>query len=70
MASEMEEVVIERALVLVPATIIVSCFSADLEGDDWSVTLMVKVEVPAVVGVPEITPVAALKLKPTGKEPS
>jgi hypothetical protein len=34
-----------------------------------SVTVTRKVYVPAVVGVPEITPVAALKLNPGGGEP-
>jgi hypothetical protein len=29
----------------------------------------VKFEVPTVVGVPEITPVAALKVRPAGSEP-
>ena len=34
-----------------------------------SVTLTVKFEVPAVVGVPLITPVEALRERPAGKEP-
>jgi hypothetical protein len=34
-----------------------------------SVTRTVKLEVPAVVGVPDIIPVPAAKLKPAGKVP-
>jgi hypothetical protein len=34
-----------------------------------SVTLTVKFEVPAVVGVPLITPVEELSKRPAGKEP-
>jgi len=34
-----------------------------------SVTVMIKVYDPAVVGVPEITPVAALRINPGGGEP-
>ena len=34
-----------------------------------SVTFAVKVEVPDVVGVPEIAPEAAFKLSPAGSEP-
>jgi hypothetical protein len=34
-----------------------------------SVTLMVKLEVPAVVGVPDITPVLAARVRPAGREP-
>jgi hypothetical protein len=34
-----------------------------------SVTVTMKVYVPAVVGVPEITPVAGLRLSPVGRVP-
>ena len=34
-----------------------------------SVTLIVKVLIPVVTGVPEMTPVAALRLRPVGSEP-
>jgi hypothetical protein len=34
-----------------------------------SVTWTVKLKVPMVVGVPEITPVAALSVKPVGSDP-
>ena len=39
------------------------------EGPVASVTVTKKVYVPAVVGVPEIVPVAAAKVSPGGKEP-
>jgi hypothetical protein len=37
--------------------------------DCESVTFTVKLEVPAAVGVPEITPVAELRVRPPGKLP-
>ena len=37
--------------------------------DSESVTCGVKLNVPAVVGVPEITPVRALRLRPVGSVP-
>jgi hypothetical protein len=49
--------VIERAFVAVCAVV------------DESRACTVKEEVPAVVGVPEITPVEAFKLNPAGNEP-
>jgi hypothetical protein len=42
---------------------------AEVAGEPESVTLTVKLEVPAVVGVPEITPVAAVSVRPAGSEP-
>jgi len=42
---------------------------AEVAGEPESVTLTVKLEVPAVVGVPEITPVAAASVRPAGSEP-
>ena len=51
--------VIDRALVAVPAVGVVE-----------SVTLTVKLVVPGVVGVPEITPVTALRVKPAGRLPT
>ena len=38
-------------------------------GDSESLTCTVKFEVPAVVGVPEITPLLAPRVKPAGKLP-
>ena len=38
-------------------------------GVSESVALMVKFFVPSAVGVPEITPVLALRLKPAGRVP-
>ena len=39
-------------------------------GGDWeSLTCMVKLEVPAVIGVPEIIPLLAFSVKPAGKLP-
>jgi hypothetical protein len=38
-------------------------------GVSESVTVTVKLEVPAVVGVPDITPVEALRIRPAGKLP-
>jgi hypothetical protein len=35
-----------------------------------SVTVTVKLEVPAVVGVPEMTPVAGAKVRPVGRVPT
>ena len=35
-----------------------------------SVTLAVKLEVPAVVGVPDTTPVDAFSVRPAGSEPA
>ena len=42
---------------------------ADICGDDISVTFIVKVEAPAVVGVPEIFPVVVANVNPAGKVP-
>ena len=47
--------VMEKVWVAVPAAL--------------SVTCMVKLTVPATVGVPEMTPVEALRLNPAGNEP-
>ena len=39
-------------------------------GGDWeSLTCTVKLEVPAVIGVPEIAPLLAFSVKPVGKLP-
>ena len=35
----------------------------------WSVAVMLKVTFPALVGVPEITPVAPLRVSPSGSVP-
>ena len=42
---------------------------AEVAGEPESVTLTVKLEVPAAVGVPEIAPVAAVSIRPAGNEP-
>ena len=42
---------------------------AEVAGELESVTLTVKLEVPAAVGVPEIEPVAAVSVRPAGSEP-
>ena len=42
---------------------------AVLELDSESVTFTVNVKVPGAVGVPEITPVAEVRVKPAGKLP-
>lgn len=42
---------------------------AELAGDEESDTCTVKLDVPAVVGVPVIAPLVAFKLKPAGKVP-
>ena len=44
-------------------------FVALCGGFSESVTLMVKLKVPEDVGVPEITPVEALRASPGGREP-
>ena len=46
-----------------------SAFVAFCAGLPESVTMAVKLYVPVAVGVPEITPVAALSNRPGGKEP-
>ncbi len=45
-------------------------FVADCGGFSESVSLTVKLKVPEDVGVPEITPVVALRTSPAGKEPA
>jgi len=51
------------------ATVMLRFAEAEVAGEPESVTLTVKLEVPAVVGVPEITPVAAASVRPAGSEP-
>lgn len=46
-----------------------NCFVGFCWGVPESVACTVKVAVPAVVGVPEITPVAAFNVKPAGSAP-
>ena len=41
----------------------------DLAGEDESFTWTVKLDVPSIVGVPEIAPVEAFNDKPEGKVP-
>ena len=55
-----------------PATFIVilSGFVAVSRGVEESVTLTVKLDIPDVVGVPEITPVLGVSLSPAGKVPT
>jgi hypothetical protein len=45
-------------------------FVAVTAGVLWSETLTVKSAVPMAVGVPEITPVAALSVSPAGSAPA
>jgi len=51
------------------ATVMLRFAEAEVAGEPESVTLTVKLEVPAVVGVPEIAPVAAVSVRPAGSEP-
>jgi hypothetical protein len=44
-------------------------FVAVCAGEDESVTVTVKVELPAVVGVPVMAPVEAARLSPAGSDP-
>jgi hypothetical protein len=56
--------------VVAAVTVMASDFVATCAvGAVESVALIVKLKVPEVVGMPEIVPVAALKFKPTGKDP-
>ena len=50
--------------------VIESAFVALCGGFSESVTLTVKLKVPEDVGVPEITPVEALRASPGGREPA
>ncbi len=45
-----------------------NCFVADFLGEDESSTLTVNVDVPVVVGVPDIAP-ELFKLRPAGRLP-
>ena len=58
--------VIERAGMIV----MLKAFEAVSAGVLESVAVTVKLAVPAVVGVPEITPVAPARAKPVGSEPA
>ena len=42
---------------------------ADSAGTDVSVTVTVKLDVPAEVGAPEITPLVPIRLRPAGRPP-
>jgi hypothetical protein len=56
--------------VVAAATVMASDFVAVCAVDvAESVTLIAKLKVPEVVGVPEIDPVAALKFIPAGRDP-
>ena len=50
-------------------TVMLSGAIAVAGGDSESLTCTVKLAVPAVIGVPEITPLLALRVKPLGKLP-
>jgi hypothetical protein len=53
------------------ATVIERAFVAVAAGDAESVTFTVKlVAAPAVVGVPEMSPVVAFRLRPVGRAPA
>jgi hypothetical protein len=62
-----EDVVIDR-VTDAAVTVMESDLVTEAAGEEESVTCTVKVEVPAVVGVPEITP-AELRLSPAGRDP-
>jgi hypothetical protein len=47
-----------------------NCFVAICCGMPESVACTVKLDIPAVVGVPVIAPVAAFKVRPAGKVPT
>ena len=51
------------------AVVMLKLTESVVAGDAESVTLIVKLEAPAVVGVPEIAPVAAVSVRPVGSEP-
>jgi len=53
----------------VPAVLMVMERACCTEADKLSVTLAVKFDVPVALGVPLMTPVDALRLKPGGKFP-
>jgi hypothetical protein len=61
-----EVVVIERGR---GERLIEKPFEALSAGDEESVTVTVKLEVPSAVGVPEITPVEASRERPGGSDP-
>ena len=50
---------------MMPKAFVAVCAVGEVE----SFTCTVKLDVPAVVGVPEITPVEAAKVSPTGSDP-
>ena len=53
-----------------PAVTVMLSGAVAVAGGDWeSLTRTVKLDVPAVVGVPEITPLVAFSVKPAGKLP-
>jgi hypothetical protein len=51
------------------ATAMLKLADAVVAGEPESVTLTVKLEVPAVVGIPEIVPVDAVRVRPAGNAP-
>ena len=61
----MAEVVV---VVVIAVVVMLKLLVAESLGEDESSTLTVKVLVPAVVGLPEITP-PAVKVRPTGRLP-
>ena len=67
MAPDREDVVIDR-VADAAVTVMESDLVTEAAGEEESVTCTVNVEVPAVVGVPEITP-DELRLSPAGRDP-
>ena len=59
-----EAVVTESAALIVSERVLLAVLCVGLA---LSVTVTLRVDVPAVVGVPEMTPVAALRLNPAGR---
>jgi hypothetical protein len=57
-------------VIVIALTTIDNCSVAVIAGADESATEIVKVDVPVAVGVPEITPVAAFRVRPAGRVPA
>jgi hypothetical protein len=64
-----EEVVILTGVGAAATVMLSDCVAVSAAGMFESVTIAVKLNVPAVVGVPEIVPLAAANVKPAGSVP-
>lgn len=58
-----------EVVVIVSVGFIVNANALDCVAEAASVTVTVKLAVPAAVGVPEIAPVEALSVRPAGRDP-